>query len=203
MKPFPAIATLEFREIPAGMVATDAMVKRSPIALLRNGLISAGRYLTLIGGSTAAVEEAWQEGLRVGGEDLLDEVFLPDVHPQLWHALQGERRPAEGEAMGVLETETVSAVLAATETALKTADLTLMELRFADSLLAGRAVSLLHGVLHDVEAGLDAAVYRLTSNRSAVSHRIISAPHEALFRHVEGSTSFHEARGLQLDGEMG
>lgn len=203
MKPFPAIATLEFREIPAGMVATDAMVKKAPIALLRNGLISAGRYLTLIGGSTAAVEEAWQEGVRVGGAELLDHVFLPDVHEQLWHALEGDRLPAEGEALGMLQTETVSSHFGAVETALKTADLTLIEMRYADPLLAGKAVSLLHGVLHDVQAGIEAAVYRLGASQTPVLHRIITSPHDALFLNVKRSTSFHEDRGQQLDGEMG
>lgn len=203
MKPFPAIATLEFREIAAGMIATDAMVKKSPIALLRSGTISAGRWLTLVGGSTAAVEEAHAEGLRVGAESVADHVFLPDVDEQLFAALDGARQPTQGDALGILETATVSCNFRATEVALKTAPLTLLELRFGDAVLAGKAVSLLHGVLHDVQAGMGAAVDRLSAAGVPVSHRIITAPHFAVFLGVNQTTGFHEGRGLALEGEAG
>ena len=54
MRKFSAIATIEFDDLAAGMLATDAMLKRPPIGLLRSGSISRGRFLTLIAGSTCA-----------------------------------------------------------------------------------------------------------------------------------------------------
>ena len=53
MKIYPAIAALEFDDIAAGVAATDAMLKRAPIAFFKSGTITHGRYLTLIGGTTA------------------------------------------------------------------------------------------------------------------------------------------------------
>ena len=43
-----AIALLEFENVAAGILASDVMVKRSPIALLRCGSIHPGRFLVLM-----------------------------------------------------------------------------------------------------------------------------------------------------------
>ena len=102
MKRFPAIAIVEFHRISAGMYATDAMVKKAPIAVLKCGVISQGRYLALIGCSTAAVDESYAEGLSSGGDDVMDRVLLPDVHPQLHDALLGLRAPGRAGAMAII-----------------------------------------------------------------------------------------------------
>ena len=58
MKPFPAFAAIEFNSVPAGIFAADALLKKSPIAMIRSGTIGEGRYLILLAGTTASVEEA-------------------------------------------------------------------------------------------------------------------------------------------------
>ena len=54
------MALLEFKTVAAGVLASDRMVKRAPIALLRCGTIHPGRFLILVGGSVASTEEAFQ-----------------------------------------------------------------------------------------------------------------------------------------------
>ena len=61
-----AMALLEFNTIAAGVLASDLMVKRSPIALLRCGTIHPGRFLILIGGRVASTEEAYTDGVALG-----------------------------------------------------------------------------------------------------------------------------------------
>jgi microcompartment protein CcmL/EutN len=61
-----ALALLEFETIAAGVLASDIMVKRSPIALLRCGTIHPGRFLILVGGSVASTEEAFSAGVQLG-----------------------------------------------------------------------------------------------------------------------------------------
>ena len=53
------MALLEFKTIATGVLASDFMVKRSPVALLRCGSIHPGRFLILVGGSVASTEEAY------------------------------------------------------------------------------------------------------------------------------------------------
>ena len=63
------------------------------VALLRCGTVHPGRYLALVGGSVASVEEAHAAGMAVGCDAgaLHDEICLPDPHPQLAAAVAGAR----------------------------------------------------------------------------------------------------------------
>ena len=101
-----ALALLEFETTAAGVLASDRMVKRAPIALLRCGTIHPGRFLILVGGSVASTEEAYVIGVRLGEGDgtLRGNVFLGDVHPNLHDAVLGERADLAGDALGVVET---------------------------------------------------------------------------------------------------
>ena len=77
----PAIGLLELSSIAAGIVAGDAMVKRSPVDTLHAGTVHPGKYLVLVGGAVAAVEEALTAGRVAAAGALLDELFLPAVDP--------------------------------------------------------------------------------------------------------------------------
>ena len=155
---FPALALLEYAGVPAGVYAADRMLKRAPVALIRAGSVQPGRYLVLLGGSTAAVVEAHAEGLAAAG--LHDEVLLADAHPALAPALAGERSGAEAEALGLLEAADSAALLGATDAALKSCAVTLRELRLADG-LGGKAFCVVDGALDEVEAAVAAGAARL------------------------------------------
>jgi microcompartment protein CcmL/EutN len=151
-----AIALLEFESVGAGILASDLMVKRSPIALLRCGSIHPGRFLILVGGSVASTEEAYAAGLQVGESRgaLGGSVFLGDVHPSLHDAVLGTRRDLEGDALAVVETHSSPALLAAVDAAVKSTPVILSEVRLGDD-LGGHALALMSGNLFDVETALD------------------------------------------------
>ena len=109
------MALLEFKTVAAGVLASDRMVKRAPIALLRCGTIHPGRFLILVGGSVASTEEAFLLGAELGEAEgtLAGSVFLGDVHPNLHDAVLGGRRGLEGDALAVVETRSSPALLAA------------------------------------------------------------------------------------------
>ena len=150
-----AMALLEFETIATGILASDRMVKRSPIALLRCGTIHPGRYLVLVGGSVASTEEAFIAGTEVGESErsLDDSIFLGDIHPMLHDAVLGERRELVGDALAVIETRTSPALLAAIDAAVKSTPVDLCEVRLGDD-LGGHAVALLNGDLTDTETAL-------------------------------------------------
>jgi microcompartment protein CcmL/EutN len=201
MKKNPAIGVVEFSDIPTGMVATDAMLKRAPIGLIRSGTITAGRYLTLIGGTPASVDESLRAGLLAGGEYVLDHVFLADVHAQLYEGMLGARRTAGAGSFAVLETETVAANVRAVERALKATNVELVEIRLGDQGLAGKGVSILRGELHDVEAAVALATAELAEVGSELSTQIVSAPHDRLGQLLGAGTTFASGPVLELDGE--
>ncbi len=59
------------------------MVKWSPIEMLHAGNGATGKYLILVGGGTAEVEESYREGMQAAPAEILDEVFLPHVDPRV------------------------------------------------------------------------------------------------------------------------
>jgi len=154
-KAYAALALLEFDTIAAGVLASDLMVKRAPIALLRCGTIHPGRFLTLVGGSVASTEEAYIVGVRLGETEhaLRGSVFLGDVHPMLHDAVLGVRQDLAGEALAVVETRSSPALLAAVDAAIKSTPVGLSEVRLADD-LGGHALALLSGDLTDAETAL-------------------------------------------------
>ena len=201
MKPVAALAALEFEEVATGLFATDALLKKAPISFVKTGTITRGRYLTLFGGSTASVEESFREGVFHGGGALLDQVFLPDVHPRLFVALGGGRREPGPLALALLETPTVCAAILAAEVTLKGTGVDLLEIRIGDQGLGGKGIVLLSGELHEVEAAVEIAERRLGPGRLA--WKILPRPHDALARAVGGGTSFGKADLVALPGERG
>jgi microcompartment protein CcmL/EutN len=151
-----ALALLEFRNVSAGLLAVDRMLKQSPVALLRCGSVHPGRYLALVGGSVASTEEAHGAGAAVACEQnaLVDEVLLPDPHPLLARAVVGERMAPTGEAVGVCEVSTSPGLLRAVDAVLKAVPVGLVEIRLADD-LGGHALAVFDGTLPDVQEALD------------------------------------------------
>ena len=129
MTKLPAIALIEFGSIAAGTFAADKMVKRSPVELLHAGTVHNGKYLILVGGGTAEVDESYREGIAAAPAEILDEVLLPDVHPRVVKALDGARSFAAYESLVVIETSTIAAILRATDAAVKGARVELAEAR--------------------------------------------------------------------------
>ena len=201
MKKASALALIEFGEISAGIFAADAMLKKAPIAFIRSGTVTRGRFLVVIGGSPGAVEESYRAGLEAAGQPL-DHLLLADVHPRLYDAVvAGRRLPAEG-ALAVLETETATLSVRAAEAALKGTPVTLVELRLADAGLDGKGVAVYQGRQHDVEAAVALAVAEARRAGGEVRHTIISAPHEALGRQLARTSRFDAGEVLDLDGEV-
>jgi microcompartment protein CcmL/EutN len=150
---WPALALLEFNSIATGIQAGDAMVKRAPIDVIQSGTVQPGHYLVLVAGDVASVGEAVVAGRDVGQAALLDCVYLPNVHPGVVKGIGGGRPNVLGEALGVVETETVAAAIRAADAGLKGAEVTLWQLRLADG-LGGKGLALFSGALTDVEAAV-------------------------------------------------
>jgi microcompartment protein CcmL/EutN len=172
-----AIALLEFGSIAAGIEAGDAMVKRASLDVMKTGTVQPGRYLVLIGGTVADLEEALDAAMRLGAEHVVDRMFLPDPHPQLVAALTGAREVGEGEALGIIETSSVAATISAADAGLKGAAVTLREIFLADG-LGGKGYLLLRGALVEVQAAVEIGAGRVPGR--LVGSRVIAQLHDEM-----------------------
>lgn len=170
----PAIGLIELTSIARGVTVADAMVKASPVGSLYAGTVHPGKYLVLVSGDTASVEEAMLVGIATAGSRSIDTVFLPDIDPGVVAALT---EPASGaalgtEAVGIVETSTVAALFGAADTGAKAARVDVAGIRLADG-LGGKAYVVFTGPVAEVEAALSAAVEGPSSSGTLVEQQII------------------------------
>jgi microcompartment protein CcmL/EutN len=191
----PALALIDFESIAVGIEAADAMVKRAQIDLIRAGTVQPGRYLVLIGGTVADVQESLSAGRELGGDAILDHVFLPNVHPEVVEAIGGGRIPDRNDALGIVETSTVAAVINAADAGVKGADVRLVELRLADG-LGGKGIVLYSGLVADVEAAVSIGVGVLERPEQLIRRVVIPQLHPAMWENVSDATRF-SARVLE------
>ncbi|TFH36864.1 MAG: BMC domain-containing protein [Anaerolineales bacterium] len=185
----PALALIEFSSIASGIQAADAMVKRAPILVIKSGTVQPGKYLVLIGGEVADVEESVQAGKNSGGPAIVDLVYLPHVHQQVVEALSGSRVPELEDALGVIETRTVAAAIHAADAGIKGAAVRLLEVRLADG-LGGKGIVLFSGLVHDVQAAIEIGVGVLESPDLLVQQVVIPQLHPELWDNLSDSTYF-------------
>ena len=201
MKSFPAFASIEFNSVPVGLFAADALLKKSPISMIRSGTIGAGRFLILMAGTTASVAEAHAEALFHGGLQVADDAFLPDIHPSLYDAILGNVRKMGEGPLWILETPTVSCNIQVIERAMKGVPVELIEFRAGDPRMDGRGLAILQGDLYDIQAAQEISLSALETRGIPAQHRVLTSPHEALLQQISVSTRFDLAQPIALEGE--
>lgn len=185
----PALALIEFSSIATGIEAADAMIKRAPIDVIKSGTVQPGKYLVLIGGTVADVEESLAAGREVGASSLVDDILLPQVHPEVVDVIGGGRTPEPDDSLGVVETSTVAACIHAADAGVKGAEVRLVEIRLADG-LGGKGIVLYSGRVADVEAAVEIGVGALERPELLVRQVVIPQLHAEMWENVGDATRF-------------
>lgn len=191
----PALALLEFDSIALGIQAGDAMVKRAPVSRIQTGTVHPGRYLVLVVGDVASVEEAVKAGQDLTQNELHDLVFLPQVHPDVVAALAGELPGQAGDALGIVETATVPSAIQAADAGVKGAEVGLWQLRLADG-LGGKGLVLFTGLVANVEAAVE--IGRGRAAHHLIHATIIPQLHEEMQANLARSGRFGETFNWQV-----
>ena len=98
-----AIGMVELTSIARGIETSDFMVKAAQVELIRSSTVCPGKYIIIIAGDTGDVKASMAEGIRQGGESVVNTLLLPNAHPQLIPAISMTTQPPAGGAVGVLE----------------------------------------------------------------------------------------------------
>lgn len=185
----PAVGLVELASLAVGVVVGDAMVKAAPLRSIYAGTIHPGRFVVLVSGDTASVEVALEVARDRAGGALRDLVFIPDVHPTVADAVVAVAEPVElvAEALGIVETITVPAVVDAADAAVKAAKVRVSALRLADG-LGGKGYLLLSGPLVEIEPAVDAACAR--AGDRLLHHEIVAQLHEDMARNLVADLGF-------------
>lgn len=178
-----AIGLIELTSIAAGFLVADTMLKSSNVQLLLSRSICSGKYMVLIGGDVAAVGAAVHAGCSAAKGCLIDQFVIPKVHPDVFAALSRSRPMEPTGALGILESFNVANLILAADTAVKAADVTLMEIRLAMA-LGGKAFATLTGDVSSVQAAIDAGRAVIAEAGLLVNAVVIPRPHPQVYREV-------------------
>lgn len=172
----PALAVVELASLARGAVVLDALVKRAPVAIRRAERVSPGKYLILIGGGVAEVDEAFQAALTAAEGVLVDHLFLPQAHGLIHAALAGDYPHAEVDSLGLFETYTAAAAVKSLDRALKATDVGLAGLHLCTG-VGGKGYWAVTGPLYLIEEAIAVAATSVAGDR-VVSREVIPRPHE-------------------------
>jgi len=174
-----AIGLVELNSIAQGITTCDEMIKVAPVTLMLAMTICPGKYISLVGGDVASVESSVRRGLETGGAFVVDSLFIPNIHSQVFPAIMGTGASRQIRSLGVIETFSVAAAVIAGDGAAKAAKVELIELRLAQG-LAGKSFVTLTGDVSDVEAGVRAGVALIQESGMLVKDVVIPRPHADL-----------------------
>lgn len=151
-----AIGMIELTSIARGIETCDYMVKAAQVDLLRSSTVCPGKYMIIVGGETGDVRAAMAEGIKRGGELVVDTLMLPNVHEQLIPAISMTNQVDVRGAVGVLEFYSIASAIIAADVAAKAANITLIEVRTGYA-IGGKGFVTLTGDVGAVRAAVEAA----------------------------------------------
>jgi microcompartment protein CcmL/EutN len=172
----PALGVLEIDGLARGIVAADAAIKKAEVQILWAGPVTPGKYLLLLRGQVAETDEALAAGAAIADDRLVDRLFLPQAHDEVWQGL-GPTRQLPMRAVGIVETLGAAGALRGLDAACKAADVEVASLQLARG-IGGKGIFTLTGEQHALEAALDAAANALGSG--LVERQLLPRPHPGL-----------------------
>lgn len=172
----PALGMIEFKSVAKGIIASDAMAKKATIKILETHPICPGKYMVLICGEVAEVDEALKAGIEAGQDMIVNHLFLPHLHKSVIPAMTGTSEISKFGAIGVIETFSIASCIVAADIAAKATPVELAEIRLAMG-LGGKAYFIMTGELYNVEASLEAAKKHVKNEGLLAGCEIIPAPH--------------------------
>ena len=193
------LGTIELDSVAQGYRVLDLMIKAAPVTVLRVSVVNPGKFLILLSGEVAEVEEAMKRGVSAAAECLLDYLFLPNLHPDVLAALRigndavsaGEKTEAGSagnlDALGVIEAFSSSGGIEAADSAAKEAAVRILEIRLGDE-LGGKSTATITGPIGEVEAALAVASDLLAEKDLLVRTTIVPRPHSDFASFVAGMT---------------
>jgi microcompartment protein CcmL/EutN len=176
-----AVGFLELNSIAKGIEAADAMLKAAPVEMYLASPTCPGKYIALVYGELAAVEKAIAAGISVGGEQVIDDLIIPDIDEQIFPAITGTSAVDKVDAVGVIESLSLASLIVAADAATKEVDVQIIEIRLGAG-IGGKSFVTLTGAVDAIEVAVSNGVEAIRETGNLVYSTVIASPHEELAR---------------------
>lgn len=178
-----SVGILELKSIAKGVQAADDALKSAGIRLISAQPVCPGKFELLFTGELAQVE-ASMDKIRSGyASYLIDSVLLGRIDPNVVKALLGAQTEARRGAVGVIETFSVASSILAADTAVKTSNVDILELRAARG-VGGKGIVYVTGEIADVNAAVEAGSKYAKEQGLFVGNSVIGSPHSDLWDYL-------------------
>lgn len=172
----PVLAVLEYNSIVSGIGALDEMVKCAPVKIIDAITMCPGKYIIVFSGDVASSDYAYNRGIEFAKENLIDSLFLPQIHPNVIPAIGKVVLNDYWDSIGIIETKTVVSGIEAADLAAKSGDVFIVEVRLAIG-YGGKSYVKFMGDLNAVEAAMESATIPIRDKGLLINQIIIPQPH--------------------------
>lgn len=178
-----AIGMVELTTVSTGFKAADDMAKAADVDILQAEVTCPGKFVVLIAGELSAVRASVDSAKGRYADKVIDTFVLGNPHDSIFPAIYGTNQVEKVEALGILETYDVSALIVAADLAAKTAIVDLLELRLAKG-MCGKSYMTLTGSVSAVQAAIDKAKAEAGDRGMFLDSSVIARPSDKLMKYI-------------------
>lgn len=176
-----SIGLLELTSIARGYQVADALLKAALVDLVFNRTICPGKFMVMIAGATEAVVSSMEVGIEIGGEFVVDELIIPNVHPEVFPAISGTRVLNRTGALGIVETFSVASTIEAADAAVKAAEVQLIEIHLAMA-IGGKGYVTMTGDVAAVKTAVEVASEFVKAKGLLADRVVIPEPRDEILQ---------------------
>jgi microcompartment protein CcmL/EutN len=178
-----SIGLIELSSVATGYLVEDVMLKAGSVQLLLARTICSGKFLIVVSGDVTSVQAALHAGAAAAGASLIERRQIARVSPSVLAAISQavEVDTKQLRSIGVIETFSAASIIEAADTAVKSANITLLRVHLAMA-LGGKGLALMAGDVSSVQAAVAAASKAAADDGMLVGRGVIPAPSPELFR---------------------
>ena len=178
-----SIGLIELTSIASGFLVCDAMLKAADVSLVLSRSICSGKYMVMVRGDVAAVQAAVSAGVAGARFSVIDSFVIPNLHEGVFPAISGATKVEVLEALGIVESFSVAALIEGADAAVKAANVVLIDIRLAMA-LGGKAFVTMTGDVAAVQSAVDAAAQVVGQKGMLVNKVVIPHPRPELLTEV-------------------
>lgn len=178
-----SIGLIELNSIARGIETGDTMLKAGSVSLVFAKPVCPGKYMVLVQGDVGAIKSAVAAGVEIGGNNVVNHLIIPRIHPSLIPAINATASVDGVAAVGVVEYFDLTSAVLGADSAAKTGNVELMELRLGMG-IGGKSYFTLCGEVSDVKSAIAAALENSLENGCVVNSCVIPSPTPSLFEEL-------------------
>lgn len=176
-----AIGIIELCSLFKGYEVQDHILKSEYVEKLMARSICSGKYIILVRGKIADVEQCLDSAREVGGFAIVSATMIPRVHEEVFSAMSESNllETEEVDGLAIIETFSVASAIKGADFAIKEANINILRLHIAMA-IGGKGMIVLDGNIESLKSALRPAIEYIKEDGTLAGHTLLTNPHPDL-----------------------